>query len=320
MITMKKQSNNQSTDYRNTGLPEYRITGGPKTGTMKLRPGRDQALGIRHSALVVEGRCAFYLHKSDILRNRGIEQRKPSPAKCRQCQMPSAKCFLQSAIRNLAYRQAGPQSAIKKTGFTLMEVMMSMGILVIGLAMVATAFPTAMLETKRSVADTTATMVSENAAAICRVKLSHSSHKDLIAGTLADTTALINNPAHDGDLTYPVNTPGSLYGWLLVAQQPSGNETNDYQLVIVPYRKFLSSDLTPTFSDVTVDGTGEKITGDISIGSPVICKFDGTFAYVLDSTGALTNKITSGAALAVGADGQDSPAIGCYVVRTAVAP
>lgn len=222
--------------------------------------------------------------------------------------------FRKSAIRNL-------RSAIRQSGFSLMELMIAMGILVFGLAMVATAFPTAMLETKLSVADTMATMISENAAAICRVKLKHSGINGSAGAALTDHTAQINNPTGEGDLTYPVNTPGSLYGWLVAVRQPIDN-VNDYQLVIVPYRKFLPGDPTPIFSPVFTNGS-VITSGNKIIGSPVISTLDGTFAYVVDSeTGELSSKITPGLAWAVvgAVAGQNSPAIGCYVVRTAVAP
>ena len=246
----------------------------------------------------------------------------------------------QSIHRKTAADEAITMKTINdKMGFTLMELMMSLGILVVGLAMIATAFPSAMMETKHSVADTTATMISENAAAICRVKISHDADKGSVGGTLANATALINSTAHTGDLTYPVARgdhvsapddwiqippggtwfPSTRYGWLLAARQPTDNNTNDYQLVIVPYRKFLPEHSAPTFTNVRTDGS--KITfGNKSIGSPVICKADGTFAYVVDSAGTLSHPITAGNALTVGLDGRESPAIGCYIVRTAVAP
>ncbi len=104
----KVEIRNQAAEYRNTGIPETgtRDLPSPRLRQAGLGLGRDQALGIRHLALVVEGHCAFYPYNSDILRNRGIKQRKSSSTQCHQCQMPNAKCLLKSAI-----------------GFTLIELL-----------------------------------------------------------------------------------------------------------------------------------------------------------------------------------------------------
>ncbi len=253
-----------------------------------------------------------------------------------------------SAIHN-------PQSAIKKTGFTLMELMMSLGILVVGLAMVATAFPSAMLETKLSVADTSATMISENAAAICRVRLSHTTINGFVDGQLRDLSTLCPPPPAlpwlpDAERAYPIARgdqttnledwievlvppagpgtywiPSSRYGWLVAARQPADG-VNDYQLVIVPYRKFLPTDRLGTefeFVPVTVTDSGTRAAG-ADIGSPVILTTGasvGAFAFVVDADGTLSPTLADGAALAVNYSGGDnSPAIGCYVVRTSVRP
>lgn len=201
-----------------------------------------------------------------------------------------------------------------------MELMISLGILGVGLSFVATAFPTGMLENKRSVDNTLSTIIAENAVSVCRVKLSHSAIKGSTSATLSDKTLIINNPADEGDLIYPTGSTDTRYGWLILARQPAADD-NDYQLAIVPYRKFLNGDPAPTFSSVTVDGTGKKLSsGNKSIGSPVISGADGTYAFVVNLQGDLSGKITAGPAWAVGADGKNSPAIGCYLVRTTIAP
>lgn len=58
-------------------------------------------------------------------------------------------------------------------GFSLVELMVAIGILAIGAAMVASAFPVAMLENKESVEHTMGALISENALAICRNRLRH---------------------------------------------------------------------------------------------------------------------------------------------------
>ena len=236
------------------------------------------------------------------------------------------------------------KSKLNKSGFTLMELMIALGILAVGLALVSTAFPSAMMENKESVEKTMTTIIGENALAICHIRLSHNDIKDIVGTTLTDITDRIplaeraypiaqGEPAGNNDdwIETPAGSgnylPSSRYGWLLVAKQFGGDDDNDYLLVIVPYRKLLPDDQIPCFQQVTTDGN--KITsGNIFVGSPVISITDGSFAFVVDAQGNLSRNITPGNALVVaGKDsngnvrtGADSPAIGCYVARTNVLP
>jgi len=214
------------------------------------------------------------------------------------------------------------KNTLNKSGFTLMEIMIALGILAVGLALVSTAFPSAMIENKESVEKTMSTLISENALAICRIRLSHTSIKDSVGNALSDENNLDLIP--DAEQIYPIDSD-SRYGWLLAIKQY--NDNNDYLLVIVPYRKLLPDDQPPVFQTVTTDGS--KITsGNIYIGSPVISKNDGSYATVVDSEGNLSVNITSGNAYIVaGRDNSgtirtdvDSPAIGCYVARTNILP
>lgn len=232
-----------------------------------------------------------------------------------------------------------------KTGFTLMELMIALGILAVGLALVATAFPSALMENKESVEKTMSTLIGENALAICRIRLSHAAIKDAVTTTLSDQSGLIplaeraypiaqGEPSEDNDdwIETPAGSgnyvPSSRYGWLLAARQ-FGDDDNDYLLVIVPYRKLLPDDQIPCFRTVTTNAEGNKIdSGDVLVGSPVISTTDGSFAFVVDADGNLSGTILPGDALVVaGKDsngnvrtGADSPAIGCYVARTNVMP
>ena len=213
---------------------------------------------------------------------------------------------------------------LNKSGFTLMEIMIALGILAVGLALVSTAFPSAMMENKESVEKTMTTLIGENALAICRIRLSHTSIKDSVGNALSDENNLDLIP--DAEQIYPIDSD-SRYGWLLAIKQYDDN--NDYLLVIVPYRKLLPDDQIPCFQQVTTNAEGNKITfGNIFVGSPVISITDGSFAFVTDAQGNLSGTISPGNALVVaGKDsngnvrtGADSPAIGCYVARTNVLP
>jgi prepilin-type N-terminal cleavage/methylation domain-containing protein len=63
--------------------------------------------------------------------------------------------------------------ARQSRGFSLTEVMVSMGVLAVGMAMVGAAFPAALLENRKSIDSTLSVIVAENAASVCQSTLSH---------------------------------------------------------------------------------------------------------------------------------------------------
>jgi prepilin-type N-terminal cleavage/methylation domain-containing protein len=162
--------------------------------------------------------------------------------------------------------------------FSLVELMMALGILTVGATMIASAFPVAMVENKASIEATTGTIVAENALAICRIRLSHSALNGIVdnsgwtdvsdridPGDRAYPTApgpADENPAHwfeKGGQWYP----NSMTGWLVAARQPVEN-SNSYDLAIVVYRKPKQK-----------DRPGEELTLDLSTGDDVRLMWDG---------------------------------------------
>jgi len=146
-------------------------------------------------------------------------------------------------------------------GFSLIELMVAIGILAIGAAMIASAFPVAMMENKESVEHTMAALVSENALAICHNKLRHSilnNRVEVDEDKYTDVTGHIT-PA---EVAYPMprpksdnpedwvrvegrDYPSARYGWMVGARQMRDAESvrlNDYELSIVVYQKFLPKD------------------------------------------------------------------------------
>ena len=150
-------------------------------------------------------------------------------------------------------------------GFSLIELMIAIGILAIGAAMVASAFPVAMLENKESVEYTMTALVSENALAICRNRLPHSILNNRVAvdedkytnvtGHITLPEGAYPMPRWPSKSEYPSvdmyeedwitvenrDYPSARYGWMVGARQPKVG-VNDYELSIVVYQKFLPED------------------------------------------------------------------------------
>ncbi len=273
--------------------------------------------------------------------------------------------------------------AAGSAGYSLVELMIALGVLGVGLGLIATLFPSAMLENKDSVQDTVGTLMAENAVATCRTVLRHSGAGGLstaVTGQLSEissyvsladraypapvgkTTAQAGYTQQVGSLYYrpedwtqhPLDNlwyPTARFGWLAAARnvrpanwQPIDPVPNDYQLVIVPYRKFNANDRPGEeirFEQVSVVGdsvyefgTTTPVTG--GQGGPVILADTGAFAYLQDNAGKLNMTLSDSAKPAVPAlrviynnttdppttppTLYDSPAIGCYVVRTGLAP
>ena len=262
-----------------------------------------------------------------------------------------------------------------RAGYSLVELMIALGILGIGVTMIGTAFPSAMMENKESVQDTMATIIAENAAVICPTSLTHAKMLsqvwpwvDAQAGATVDRFTLhdisqwialadrayptpVGKPSQQGAYTLQIGSswyrpedwvenpagvyyPASRHGWLVAARHVRPNNwqdtdplPNDYQFVIVPYQKFNRKDrpgLEVLFSDVSV--IESNITGgSFGVGGPVILADSGAFAYVTNTAGALTASLgdagqTLAAKTLTYAGGTESPAIGCYVVRTGLSP
>ena len=148
------------------------------------------------------------------------------------------------------------------TGMTLLEIMLAMGLLVVGMVMVGTLFPMAILESQETNEKTLNLIIAENAAATCQRTL----HAGVVpAGLPANGFGLLGNldspPADaiaglnvrytvkglsDLDMAYPVGTDGTLYRWIALARlvdqrvDGGGNPVNPYdvQLVIIPYKTY----------------------------------------------------------------------------------
>lgn len=202
-------------------------------------------------------------------------------------------------------------------GFTLTELMIALGIMVIGLSMVAASFPAAVLEHKDAVDYSMSTLICDNAAAISQTVMSHGSLKNTAVNSFPAAGSIRQDLLpQQPDRNYVFDR----YGFVMAYRQivrggKSADQSNEYQVVIVPYRKLGAN---VTFTDVP-DASNVSA---LAVGSPVIKKDTGEFAFVVDpAKNKLTRPLSAGPALTVtNPKGGQSPAIGCRVYHTAFAP
>lgn len=144
----------------------------------------------------------------------------------------------------------------ERGAFTLVELMIALGILAVAIPMVGTAFLAGMVENKESVQRTAGAMVAENALAMVRMQVSNA-ELAVIAPT-PGTIVLLNGAARpsdgtpllaDSDLDWLPDwdrrtgaAPLPMYGCVLFAQRMAAN-ANDWRFIAVPYRRFSEGDV-----------------------------------------------------------------------------
>jgi prepilin-type N-terminal cleavage/methylation domain-containing protein len=161
-------------------------------------------------------------------------------------------------------------------GFTLSEILVALGILAVGMAMVAAIFPAAMEFNRASNNSTLGTIICENAFALADIELSVSTID--AADTNAGDTLL---RAYMGEQKYPTGDGDSKTGFVLVAQKVA-NTTSTYQFIAVAYRKTDNGN-SVQFQEVSCTVSGKDITGGSSklrIGSPLINRDNGEYAII----------------------------------------
>ena len=210
------------------------------------------------------------------------------------------------AIRN-------PKSKIRnRPAFTMMELMMAIGIFAIGMGLIAGLFPAAVKESESAVKDYEGPTICQNGLAIVKARLTHPLTIGNIATEIVDCSSLLG-PC---DLQYPsisplvVTVPADQrrfeVGYLVLGMQWSGR--NDYTLMLAAYEKrdpnntVVTETLTvssvnpnndnPCPGYVHEDATEFTITGgtlpsgdrDKIVGSPAIdYRSDGSGRYAIIS-------------------------------------
>jgi len=169
-------------------------------------------------------------------------------------------------------------------GFTLAEILIAIGILTIGLAMVASVFPAAVNFSNASLGDLVGDMIARNGLAVAQAVLQSG---DISSGALvvladeANTTLLSAASQH-----YPQGTASCTRGFVLLGRTTTPNAV---QLIAVAYQK---RDAAHTVTAQTVTGTTSDY-GDASqflvsagwtyvrSGSPILHKSTGQWARIV---------------------------------------
>ncbi len=124
------------------------------------------------------------------------------------------------------------------TGFTLTEIMIAMGVLAIGMGMIAGALHAGIQLHVRTIDDIMRQLIGDNALAIVQARVRHST-----TNGITDTYKLLKTGTGTDcyfgadDLKYPWNTTNTPYGAavLMKLRKTDANSFNDYDVLIVPY-------------------------------------------------------------------------------------
>jgi len=179
-------------------------------------------------------------------------------------------------------------------GFTLAEILVALGILAIGIAMVAAIFPAAMEFNRASTNDTLGTIICENGMVLSELALTAEKFKILQSddNNTELKIAIDEGQGHETllkrpDQHYPTGAGDARTGFVMMVRRTLP-KSSVYQLVTVAYRK-TDKDNIAILDLVTCQlGSGQdrnKITSAsptyrLKIGTPLINTKTGEFAYV----------------------------------------
>jgi len=169
----------------------------------------------------------------------------------------------------------------RRAGFSLAELLISVGILSIGLSMCATLFPAALKENERSLNNVLGTLICENALSLGKVSLNGDDPDRDDPANEVENDVLQDWSAKglgSGSL-YPYGVSGKL-GCILLARKI---EHGGYQLVAVAYRKRKSTNSVQIrWPTCTVNnGNVSSSTADLRVGSPLVNEASGEFGRLV---------------------------------------
>lgn len=229
-------------------------------------------------------------------------------------------------INTLNVRFTGGTPVVLRTGFTLLELLIAIGILAVGGAMAAALFPAAIKENQRANSSVIGRIICENG--LCNVKIALV-HDAVTPSYPFSSTELVESATAVGlrNLAYPtprqeqptapftaadypdwkdlgssVNprvVPQTLFGNLLLGKQAISG-ANDYQLVLIAYRRRAADDSNvdngiPALRQVTFSSDAGSYSFTVSgtndadylrLGSPLIHAETGRFATIVSRNGS----------------------------------
>lgn len=201
-----------------------------------------------------------------------------------------------------------------RRGFSLTELMISIGILAVGLVMAGSLFPAAMQANRRSVRDVLGSIICENGLAIAKARWAALSPQELrrpglsrFVTTASGRQELLQVLADDSiegqelilpeGRAYPQGYADAKYGFVLMMRPMDEDDDPEtfegYQLVATSYRRQVANSsvfcrqLPATIqSDAT---TFYSTNGGLHVGSPVIDRATGAFVTLVqaDRTGVI---------------------------------
>ena len=162
-----------------------------------------------------------------------------------------------------------PGRRVRRGGFSLAELLISVGILGIGLTMSAALFPTALKEYDRSANNVLGTIMCDNGLVRAQSVLNSSQ--------VGDTLEEKFSGSHGGS---------TKFGYIVFATKAT---TDSYKLVAVAYRKTVAAN-TVTAQTISCTTSGTQVSGgggQLCVNSPLIAKTSGNFAVIIGTDGTI---------------------------------
>jgi len=229
----------------------------------------------------------------------------------------------------------------RRRGFTLTEIMIAMGVLGVGMAMVAGGLHAGIQTHMRTIDDIMRQLIGDNSLAIVQASIRHSPGN----GVTEQYQALDGRFLSAGNLKFPWNDNTSSYGAaVFIKVRMTGTEkANDYDVLIVPYHIIpQSASITTlgavgsrTLSSCTIVGSGDASmvtvgAGDaqyLAVGAVVINPANGEVSIVKSKQSStvfvLWDKLTAGTATVTTLTPPDGCRLECsrpVRTRTALSP